>query len=458
MIKNSARNSIGDDNKMDNKRIGFICIAHPDYIDDLVNLQYRKAKAVIEELGYDVVDPGYIVSDFKNANSAGRFLASSMPDGVVLFLASWIECSSFMSVYQEIKHLPVCLQAFPMSEFNGKLESTGSYVSYTMIKGTLDRIGSRYQSILASVDSEESRSAISDFCCACSANSRLKRSRIGLVGYASMSMYTGTFDHVLLRHHIGPEVEQLDSYTVINKAENADPSEKSDIVGQYRSFACIQDDVSGESLDKSAGIFSAMEKLSQERGFDAVNIKCQYEFSKEYGMVACVPLALLAEKGYVSSCEGDIMNTVSMMILAYLSGDTVTYGDAINHTGNVVKLSSCGFVPFSMGCKGKQCIRNFMPHPGFAGIQCSFTLRPEKVTVLRLIEDKCGYHILYFIGKGLDTKLRQGYMPALDVELEGDISKLTENYSGQHYAICYGDLSAKIEALATILGIKTIRI
>ncbi|MHB1454171.1 MAG: hypothetical protein ACYCYM_09515 [Saccharofermentanales bacterium] len=439
-------------------KIGFVSIAHTDYVDGLVDQQTKLAKDNITDSGYEIVETGSLVTDFREAEKAGKFLASSLVDGIVILLASWVECPAFMSVYQEIKHLPVFVLAFPMSEYKGKLESTGSYVSYAMLKGTLDRIGSLYQSALEPVDSEDAKKMIDVFCSACTAYAKLRRSRIGLVGYASMSMYTGTFDHVLLRTMIGPEVEQLDSYTVINIAEAASDASKNEAIESIRKHSCISNDVTDSSLKKSAGIYAALEQISIDRGFDAINVKCQYEFSKEYGMVACVPLSLLAEKGYVASCEGDILNTVSMMILSLLSGDTVTYGDAMNHEGNVVKLSTCGFIPFSMGVKGKQCIRNFMPHPGFTGIQCSFTLRPEKVTVLRLIEDRCGFHIVYFTGRGLDTDLRQGYMPALDVELDGDVNDLVKNYSGQHYAICYGDVSLKIESLAKIMGIKAIRV
>lgn len=45
---------------------------------------------------------------------------------------------------------------------------------------------------------------------------------------------------------------------------------------------------------------------------------------------------------------------------------------------------------------------------------------------------------------GLKTELRQGYMPALDIRLDGDMGRFIDNYSGQHYAICYGDLSGNI--------------
>ena len=103
-----------------------------------------------------------------------------------------------------------------------------------------------------------------------------------------------------------------------------------------------------------------------------------------------------------------------MMMLSLLSGQVVTYGDAINHTGNVLKISSCGMLPFSMGF-GQRHIRKFMPHDGFHGIQASFVMRPEKVTLLRLVEDCGSYHLLYGTGMGQLTQLRQGYMPALDI-------------------------------------------
>ena len=54
-------------------------------------------------------------------------------------------------------------------------------------------------------------------------------------------------------------------------------------------------------------------------------------------MVACVPVSALSDMGVVGSCEGDMMNTVSMMILHLLSGKVVTYGDSMNHEGKHCK-------------------------------------------------------------------------------------------------------------------------
>ena len=437
------------------KKIGFVVISHPDYEGTGDVKRFSDAAiALLRNKGLDMVDAG-IVNSVKNASFEGKRLAFSDVDGVILFLASWLECSVAMAVYREIEHLPVCLWSFPMWEEDGQEKSTGSYVSYTMFKGVLDRIGAPYTGVMGELPATVGR--VVKFCRAASAYQELKRARIGLVGYTSMSIYTGTFDHVLLRAKIGPEVQHIDSYTLINRAEAQTAAARQAVIRELGEKACIHCSVTERQLEKAAGLYLALMDLRDEFLLDAVNVKCQYEFSKEYAMTMCVPLSLAADHGLLSSCEGDMLCTVSMMILGYLTGQTVAYGDSITNTGNVMKLSPCGFMPFSLG-HGKREITCFMPNCGFEGLQNSFVMRPGRVTVMRLIEDIGGYHMLYFTGEGLETKKRQGWMPALDVRMDGNVNDFLAHCSGQHYAICYGDCTEEIEMLARILRIGTVRV
>ncbi len=436
--------------------IGFVNICHEDYVSPAASSMADLAVKVLREKGINIYQIKQPVVNNSTAQRAGKEMLKNEVEGVILFLGTWIECPVAMSVIREIEHLPMCLWGFPMFLEEGKLNSTGSYVSFAMFKGTMDRVKFKYKAVLGLPDDELTLKEVESFCIAASCSEKLKRTRIGLVGYTSMSIYPGTFDHVFMRVKIGPEIEQIDSYSLINSAEAISEKDCTEITNYLRNSAKIREDVSEEDLLKVSKFCEALKKITSAKCLQGVNVKCQYEFSKEYKMVMCVPLSALAEFGIVSSCEGDMMTTVSMMILSYLSQKVVTYGDVINHNGNVIKLSSCGFVPFSFGEESKREIRKFMPHPGFNGIQNSFALKPGKVTIMRLVEDQCDYHIVYFTGEGLDTELRQGYMPALDVKLDGDMNKLIQNYSGQHYAICYGDLSKEIEDLARILGIRAI--
>jgi L-fucose isomerase-like protein len=97
-------------------------------------------------------------------------------------------------------------------------------------------------------------------------------------------------------------------------------------------------------------------------------------------------------------------------------------------------------------------------HPGFTGIHTKFVMPPERVTFARIVEDIGAYHLVYGTGQGKETALRDGCMPALDVELDGDMADFIREYAGQHYAVCFGDKSGELEHYASLTGIKAARI
>ena len=442
-------------------KVGFAAVTHPDYgggtVDGIINgavenLVRRSLEAVRPE-------PASFNTD-EHAMAAGKFLARSDADCIVLLFATWAECPVIMSFIREIEHMPLLIWGFPMYKTpGGGMASTGSYVTYAMFKGVLDRAGYAYKGILADTDDPSALDGVRNFAAAAGAYQRLKRSRIGLVGYTSMGIYTGTFDHVLMRVRIGPEVHHIDTYSFLNIASAVPDGDALETAELYRAAADIDPDIPDGDIMKVSGMYGAIQKLKRDMRLDAVNIKCQYELSKEYGMVACVPLSLAADNGIVSSCEGDVLNTVSMLTLSLLTdGGAVTYGDSIHHEDNVLTLSSCGFSPYGMSGPGKPKIRKFMPNRGFAGLLSSFTLKPGRVTVMRLIEDVGDYHMLFFTGEALESEPREGYFPAVRVRLDGNIDGLTANYAGQHFALCYGDQSEKITDLARILKIKAVRV
>ena len=440
-------------------KIGFISVGHPDYISDTSAILKYKAIESMEKIGVQVVSAEKTAADSQSARLFANKLIKQDLDGVVLFLETWMECPVAMSAIREIEHLPFALWGTPMFNNNGQSVSTGSFVSFAMFKGSLDRLEYSYAAILGQPSQKSVIEKIKAFAIAAEAYSRMKITSIGLVGYTSMSIYPGTFDHLLMRKAIGPEIVQMDTYTLLNKMGDISDSECADTIQYLKSTAKIRNDVTNENLITVSKMYLALKKICDLKHLSAINVKCQYELSKEFGMTACVPLSVLAENGVVASCEGDILVTVSMLMLSYLSKSITAYADIINiNEDNTIKLSPCGFIPYSLGDKDKREIRKFMPNVGFKGIQNSFVYKPGKVTLLRLVEDRFDYHIIYTVGTGLPTELRQGYMPALDVDIGDKTQEFIEHLAGQHYAFCYGDFSAELNQLAKIMKIKCIRI
>lgn len=438
-------------------RIGLMTIGHKDYPVDIALRFASELKASLQERGVDVITYDEAIVSHKMALHFSRELLKEDIDGVVLFLGTWIEAPIAMTALREIEHLPFAIWGIPMFEYNGREESTGSFVSFAMLKGSLKRLEYIFNDFLGLPDDEDTLEDLISFCRAAHAKKRLKRARIGLVGYASMGIYPGTFDHLMLRRYIGPEVEHIDTFTLINRMNHVADLQCKVVFECLKSRVSVDDDVTEESLMKVVRMYLALKEIAEDREVEAVNVKCQYELSKEYGMVACVPLSLLTEDGFVASCEGDIPCTVSQLMLAYVSGSVTAYGDVLNfNKDGTFKLSPCGFIPFSMGNETELRLRNFMPGVGFSGVQNSFCYRPGKVTLLRLVEDKCDYHLLLMTGEGVSTPLRQGYMPAIDIKPDGSLEKMMGNFGGQHFAMCYGDYANEIHDLAKLLGIGII--
>lgn len=440
------------------KPSGVIWIGHPDYLDKNTYAITAEIRDTLKTLPHvQVEDEISLAVTDQQAIEAARSILRRNLSGAIIVLATWVECNVVMSAVKELRGLPTLFWAFPLETVNGIRESTGSYVSGTMFSGPVQRLGLKSQVVLGSWRDQATLHSITSFLRAAYAVNVLFYGKIGLFGYTSMSIYTGTFDHVLMRYLIGPEVEQMDSYSLIRAAESLPEAEVQAAIAALTNLVPIRNDVNQQKLYKTMALYVALKHFCRERNWTAVNVKCQYEFSKEYQVVPCVALSLLADEGIVASCEGDMLVTVSQIILNALTGQVSTYGDALSQEGNVIKFSPCGFMPFSMAAPGVR-VQKFLEHPGFSGIQVCGVLCPERVTFLRLVEDVGSYHLVYGTGSGLPTEPRGGCMPALDVALDGDAAELCRHYAGQHYALVYGDWAEELESFAKLMGIKTIRI
>lgn len=433
--------------------LGFINLSHPDYADATAQRLGKDAAAALRAAGIELFEIEEIITERAGAFAAARRFVAEDVDGIILFYGAFVLCPTVMDVICESR-LPILHWAVPMMIRNGLLSTTGSYVALSMFNGTLERLGIPHENLIAAPTAEKAVQKVTDFVYAASSVKLLRRMRIGLVGYTSMSIYPGTFDHVLMRWKIGPEIEHFDSYTLINRAEAVKVTAAA--IARYEEEIYFPQDASELMKQRAAKLYIALRDLCKDFDLDAITVKCQYEFSKEYGMTPCLPLSLLAEDGIVTACEGDIPCMVSCAMLNLLTGTIVSYGDVIHHEGNTLKLSPCGFMPFSLGNPGKK--ETFVSaYPYFKGVLCSFVMHPGKMTMMRLVETQGGYQIMYFTGNAIESELRGGNMPSVDIELDGDIEKLIERYPGQHFAIAYGDSSNRIEMMAKLLGIETIR-
>ncbi|RLE77146.1 MAG: hypothetical protein DRJ56_02925 [Thermoprotei archaeon] len=374
-------------------------------------------------------------------------------DLLVLFVSTWIEAPSAVAVAVELPGLPVVVWGLRMYYEGGRRESTGSLPGACVLKASLESMGRAVRFVVGMPDEPEAVRAVYEYSLAASAAKRLKRSRVGLVGYASMGMYTATFDPVSLRA-MGPDVVHIDTPTGLERAQSIDDASARRVAEGWRARYHVDSDVGDGDLATAARLYLAFKGLAKELGLDALTVKCQYEFSKGLGFVPCLPLSILADEGLVCSCEGDVPLTVTMLALHYLTGQPIYYGDVVDVRGNRVYLSSCGFAPLSLARSPGMGIGKHKFF--FRGLRSGVVLREGPVTLARLGWVRGEYVMHVAPGVVVETELRQGLFPAAEVELRGSADDFLSFVLSQHYALAYGDLVRSIRDLCAILGVECV--
>ncbi|MCL5072353.1 MAG: hypothetical protein M1308_15910 [Actinobacteria bacterium] len=434
-------------------KIAFIRVAHKDYQSDISRQKGREAVGSLIERKIEIFSNDKPLDDAINAREFGYKVNSENVDGVIIFFDTWTEPAIVMSLVQEIKHLPIAIWGFPMFPYKGLMESTGSFVSLPVFSGALKRLKIKHKFILGLPTDKNTLDKVAEFVKVADTIKSLRATRIGLVGYAAMSIYSGTFDHLKLRGIIGPEVLQIDSYSLLNIAQCADKNQYSEFLKNVTKFAAISRDLKPEYLEKEGRLYYAIKELIKIYQLDSINVKCQYELSQEYKCIACPALSLIAEEGPVAACEGDTLTTVSQIILHRLTGQPIAYGDILNVENGEAIFSACGFAPYSLAENPEKVQLNDINHPGFEGPIVSLVLKKGKITFMRINEGADGYIMNIGTGMGLDSELRQGRFPALKFKIEGEEKKFLETLYCQHYAICYGDYTDELVSLCNFLSI-----
>jgi L-fucose isomerase-like protein len=427
--------------------IGIINVCMDVYPHDIADPILEEA---MEELKKDC-EVVYIGKAFTMSESIRKTkeLLRSDPDLVVIFFSTWINASVPVSAIKEISDRPMFLWSIPMIEGM----STGSLVGFAVVKGTIERMGLDIP--WAYGLPEEITEVLKKEAKASQIVRDLRRSRLGLIGYASMGMYTATFDHLSVKDKLGPEVVHIDNYYLVKKMEEIgiDKAEKR-YEALVEKYPLAKDELKEPTLN-SILMNIALEKIIEEFELDAITIKCQHEISRTIGCV-CIPLSLIVEEGGVATCEGDIHGLITMMLIKGLTMRPSFFSDFINAEGKDIYFSSCGFIAPSL-TTGDIRIEQQIHEIGEEGVVFSTAPKTGAVTIARLEAGKDKYRM--HIAQGV---VEEGYrrnhrgkplFPICRVRLNYHSGDFLKNVVSNHYLLSYSDIKDDLLRICSMLDI-----
>ena len=436
-------------------RIAVVPFGYPEYPRPDLDHNAQESFSFLETIGLDVVriPPVIVQADITPAVQA---LKTGDYDAIVIVLLSWVEAPLLVATLRPFITCPMLLWTHTTYMEVGSRVTLGGIPAAGVIRETMEEMGFRFRFAYGMPGEAQLASHILPFLQAAMAVHDLAQSRIGLFGYASMGMYTGTIDHMQLRSQVGPEIDHQDQYMIIERYNHI----KDEQIEAYLPMAKnwdLSEHVKPDDLRRVFRMYAALKSLSDEAHYDAITVKCQYELSRVFGLAPCLPLSILGDE-MVVSCEGDLPLVASQLILHILTGETTSYGDIQHYTANSIGLAACGFAPLHYA-KGRPVINKHTAL--YEGVLNSSDYKPGEVTLARLGSRKGGFKMHITAGQSVTApafhEIGCPPYPFIMVDLLGSSAEhFMDNLFSQHYAIAYGNVTAPLKELCGLLNIEVI--
>lgn len=428
------------------------------YPDEIVDPFISDALELLDDTGIDYEKTETVIRDSDADLVAGKYNPNSY-DFTILLMPTWFEPGTMVRAARNFFGMPVIVWGYSNFLYNGERTNLGSTAGAGAAKGTLREYGVKHEYIYYSPKNgqdEKIKGKLWKTANAARAISLLKSARILSIGYLFGGMTIGDMDLTKMRSFFGPDLMEVDNYTLISKMEAVD------INGAvYREAAekimLLTGNTIGNKLEKVTRMYVAIKALTDEYNAQAVTLRCHFALSQEYGLTACIPLSVLGNE-MVASCEADIPLTLTQLILHYLSGgELTTYADTHELTGTKILWGACGFAPAGMCIGGKIVCQ--LPAENPTGLGATFKdyitnkncMKEGRMTVARILKEPDGSFTLHAAGGravgeiGAASEFGSPQYSFTEMILDADFDRFAGNMGSHHYALVYAELLEDLE-------------
>jgi L-fucose isomerase-like protein len=452
-----------------------------------IEKKHKELIRFLKELKFEVVDPAErlrkgwkeifgVQTNAENRECVRNFLQSDV-DGIVICVWHWTEPQLVVSMVRDLNR-PVALVTEHDPAWAGSVGICAAGAS--LWESSANYYGVNHERFMGD------REGLAKWARGISALQAQRRGTLILWG----GTYCLRMEHLqddipLLKTFLIGDIISEDQYILIKRAENIF-CEQSQRIKRFRNWLSkggTRIDFDGkmltpEVLERQISFYLAARDRLKEMSDDniiGVSIKCQPEFSDEYGITACTLPAFLPfsrdaegkQQIIPTVCEGDIKGLLTSTLLHQIQPEVPPlFGDLKFVSNKYLTISNCGASSIYYAANSHK-VSEVLPRvtigpqcQGASGGAIGYSGLPQRMTVARLYRIEGEYRMQLALGETLafTPKMKRGIIwgktwPHIAIHLDIDAQQFIKRAGSNHYIAMPGDFRGELKCACQAAGI-----
>lgn len=453
--------------------------ARATFAVEVAKERMEQARALLEELGAEVVGPSELVMTDEDVEAAAHFVRE--PHDVIVHVhASFCDAGPAMKLYSDVED-PIVTWSFREPGPVGDRLWLNSMCGSNLIGHALVREGKDLRLVYGDPDEASVRTALEallrgelparpelpgvgseerDVDAAQRALDSLGKQTIGVIGEAPKGFTPSQFDAGLIRDLFGLEVAELALDWLFETIESVSEEARQQELEAALEWQPSLEETGAENLREFAAVTTSLRDWQRETGVAALAVECWPGFPTKLRVCPCSSLSRLADEDIATQCERDVYGAVTMLLLQALGAGTTYLVDTVDldQEHNLVRFWHCGAAATKLaadsGTQGLHCNRKI-------GVAGNFPLKTGPVIAVRLTENPggAGLRMLIASGESIEAPNRfQGNTAdvVMDTDAEHFVECLVTGGFPHHTVLAWTDVRPGLRALAEQLNIPVI--
>ena len=322
-------------------RIGVINISDGrDYVHagiaDFIGRNEDKLVAALTTAGHEVVRGRDVVASNVLATSVAREVHAAGVDLTVLHYSVW--------AFPHFTMLAAGALPGPLVLLANTDPVQPGMVGMLAAGGALDQIGRAHTRLWGGPDDAAVVARLGTLGAAAGAVAALRGSTFGRIGGRPMGMNTAVANTDQWQRQFGVDVEEIDQWEIVRRAELADAKEKTHAREWLERHATVHYDgakLTPELLERQIGSYLAMRELIDEWHLDFSGIKGQPELTQHFATMDVAEAFLNdpydwngPKEPHVCATEADMDGALTMQLMKHISGTPVLFADVRHYHGD----------------------------------------------------------------------------------------------------------------------------